>query len=102
MKHVIAIIEPENNLGTKELNDIYHDRIDDAGSNPNAHFILSHKFTFAIRYLEKKRYRNVTVYHVSDTKHSFKKKEGFSSYIELQEGLFQDSNEIINDSVLNL
>ena len=98
MKRIVAIFEPDEVLSIKELNDVYHEKIDDAGSDPNTHFILSYRFLFALRYLEKKRYRNVTVYHIlgGDTsKHSFRKLEGFSSHIELREGLLQDSTERI-------
>lgn len=97
MKRIVAIFEPEGKPTIKELNDIYHEKIDEAGCDPRTHFILSQNFLFAIRYLEKKRYRNVVIYHLinDDTKHSFKRKEGFSSIIELKEGLLQDSTEII-------
>ena len=95
MKRVIAILEPEEKLTVKDLNDLYHEKIDEASNDPNTHFILSHKFSFALRYLEKKRFRNVTVYHMlgGGEKHPFKKKEGFSSCIELKEALLQDSTE---------
>jgi hypothetical protein len=103
MKRVIAIFEPSEKLTIKELNDLYHEQIDNASGSPHVHFITSHKFTFIIRYLEKKRFRNVTIYHTSEktSKHSFKKREGFSSFIELHEALMQDSNEQIYGKEIN-
>lgn len=97
MKRSVAIFEPEENLSIKDLNDLYHEQIDEAASDPNTHFIISYKFLFAIRYLEKKRYRNVVIYHIlgDNSKHSFKKKEGFTSNIEIQEAMLQDSSEQI-------
>lgn len=109
MKRVVAILEPKTSIAqsdtflrkysSSELNSMYHEKIDEVLTDPNVHIVISENFIFAAKYLERRKFRNCTVYHIGDTpKHNigkFKSKGGFTSLIELEESLKQDSNEVI-------
>lgn len=86
---------------SSELNVMYHEKIDEVLTDPNVHIVISENFIFAAKYLERRKFRNCTVYHIGEDtpKHNigkFKTKGGFTSLIELEESLKQDSTETIS------
>jgi hypothetical protein len=96
---IVAVLEPKRPCTSSELNSLYHERIDELLKDPYINIIMSENFIFAAKYLESRRFRNCTIYHIGDEpKHiigKFKTKGGFTSTIELEECLRQDSTEVI-------
>ena len=96
---IVAILEPKKAYNSSELNSLYHEEIDNVLADPKVRIIISENFIFAAKYLENRKFRNCTIYHLGEKpKHligKFKTKGGFSSAIEIGEALQQDSNEII-------
>lgn len=75
--------------------------------DPNAEILLSDEAgcaTLALRYLIKRKYRKVTVYHLGESPRdpnvskSFKTISGFSSYTEIYEALREKSDVVIEIS----
>lgn len=96
-ERIVALFCPKNDLIVSNYLQC-HEKIDEIITDPNVHVIIAETFTFAIKYLGKRRYRKCTVYHLGETprkKHSFKNKGGFTSTIELEECLRQDATEEI-------
>lgn len=72
--------------------------------DPNVSLIISDESgccSLTLRYLAKRKYRNVTIYHLGDENKDmfknisglpFKTRGGFTSYIEINEALRQDSD----------
>jgi ribulose bisphosphate carboxylase small subunit len=92
---IVALFEPKVKYTTSELNSKCHEKIDNLLKDSSVHIIVSENFNFAIKYLEKRRFRNCTVYHKNSIITSFKKKGGFTSFIELEECMKQESTEQI-------
>jgi len=70
--------------------------------DPNISLIVSDETgcaTLTLRYLAKRKYRNVTIYHLGEEEKVFKNisglpfktRRGFTSYIEINEALRQNS-----------
>lgn len=95
----VSLFEPKQKYSISELNTLCHEKIDELLSDPKIYIILSENFSFAVRYLQTRKFRNCTIYHTGDDQpkrfQNFKHKGGFTSLIELEESLKQDSQEQI-------
>lgn len=101
-ERIVAILEPKKPCTSSELNSLYHERIDELLKDPNVSIIISESFIFAAKYLESRKFRKCTIYHIGgEPRHAigkFETKGGFTSAIELEECLKQDSVETITDN----
>jgi len=94
----VSLLEPKAEYSVSKMNILCHEKIDELLADPKIHLILSENFSFAVRYLQTRKFRNCTVYHMEEKPkraNSFKNKGGFTSLIELEESLKQDSEEQI-------
>lgn len=100
-KRVCAIIGPPT-LTASEFN-AKMQPILQVIDDPNISLIISDESgcgTLTLRYLAKRKYRNVTIYHLGEEPKVFKNisglpfktQSGFTSYIEINEALRQNSD----------
>lgn len=74
-------------------------RISEAMDDSTVHFLLTDQSgisIFALKYIQKRQFQNYTVYYTGDApKIKAKNSKKYTSYIEAEEAIRQDSNLII-------
>lgn len=99
----VSIIEGNTPYNAGKFDAIYVPKIAELMEMQNIHFLFSDKSGYGIntyKYLKRRKYQNYTVYHINEnSKVKSNLSKRFSSYIEINEALEQDGDEIIKYNI---